>query len=102
MAFGISGTTWFVAFSLAGFNSPAFANTIPTAADAAALHDKLFEFSISSRLVAYLGRISWTMMSLSLAAFGTGLVLSARARNWRRLLGATGVLLGLWTVFELT
>jgi hypothetical protein len=102
MAFAIAATAWFVAFSLDGFNAPAFANAISTATDAAALHDKLFEFSISSRLVAYLGRISWTMMSLSLAAFGAGIVVSARARNWRRLLGATGVLLGLWTLFELT
>jgi hypothetical protein len=97
---GIGATLWIVAFALDGHNAPAFANAIAVAADPESARDKLFQFSISSRLVAYLGRIGWTMMTLSLAAFGVGMLLTPRATLWRKLVGASGVLLGLWTIFE--
>jgi hypothetical protein len=100
MAIGIGATAWIIAFALDGHNAPAFAEAIASAADSESVRDKLFQFSISSRLVAYLGRIGWTMMTLSLAAFGLGLLLSARATRWTKLVGASGVLLGLWTIFE--
>jgi hypothetical protein len=101
MAFGIGATAWAVAFAMDGFNAPAFSQAIATAADAATLRDKLFEFSISSRLVAYLGRVSWTMMTLAFALFGAGLMLTPRTTTWRKILGAGGIVLGLWTIFEL-
>ena len=100
MALGIGAAAWIVAFALDGHNAPAFAQAIATAPDPEAARDKLFQFSISSRLVAYFGRIAWTMMTLSLAAFGAGMVLDSRATMWRKLVGASGVLLGLWTIFE--
>jgi hypothetical protein len=100
-AFGIGATAWLVAFALDGFNAPAFARAIDAAADPATLRDKLFEFSISSRLVAYLGRISWSMMTLAFATFAAGLMLTPPPTAWRKLLGATGVILGLWTMFQL-
>jgi hypothetical protein len=100
MALGIGATAWIVAFALDGHNAPAFAQAIAAAPDPAALSDRIFQFSISSRLVAYFGRIGWTMMTLGLATFGAGMLLAADATAWRKLVGAGGVLLGLWTIFE--
>jgi hypothetical protein len=100
MALGIGAAAWMIAFALDGHNAPAFAQAISTAADPDAARDKLFQFSISSRLVAYFGRIAWTMMTLSLAAFGAGMLLDSPATMWRKLVGGSGVLLGLWTIFE--
>ncbi|MFL5630128.1 MAG: hypothetical protein ACJ77T_02595 [Gemmatimonadaceae bacterium] len=99
-AIAIGATAWIMAFALDGHNAPAFARAISDAADAAALREKLFEFSISSRLVAYLGRIGWTMITVSLATFAAGMLLAERATAWRKGVGAVGVLLGLWTIFE--
>lgn len=99
-AVAIGATAWIIAFALDGHNAPAFAKAIAAAADPATLREKLFEFSISSRLVAYLGRIGWTMMTLSLATFAAGMLLAERATAWRKVVGASGVLLGLWTIFE--
>lgn len=96
----IGATAWIGAFALDGHNAPAFAHAIATASDPGAMREKLFEFSISSRLVAYLGRVGWTMMSLALATFGGGLLFTPRATVWTKVVGATGTLLGLWTIFE--
>jgi hypothetical protein len=102
MALGIGATAWIVAFALDGHNAPAFAQAIATAPNPEALSDRIFQFSISSRLVAYLGRIGWTMITLGLATFGAGMLLAPRATAWSKLVGAAGVLLGLWTIFEVT
>jgi hypothetical protein len=96
----IGATAWIVAFALDGHNAPAFAQAIATATDPEVVRDKLFQFSISSRLVAYFGRISWTLMTVSLAVFGAGMLLAAHSTAWMKTVGAGGVLLGMWTIFE--
>lgn len=97
----IGATAWIVAFALDGHNARAYADAIAAATDPATLTDRAFQFSISTRLVGYFGRLGWMLMSLPFAAYGAGLLLERRATRWRRVLGAAGVLVGLWMLFEL-
>ena len=97
----LGAAAWVVAFALDGHNARAYADAIATAVDPAALADKAFQFSISTRLVGYFGRLGWMLVSLPFAAYGAGMLLGAGASLWRKILGAAGVLLGLWMLFEL-
>ena len=65
------------------------------------LADRVFQFSISTRLVGYFGRLGWMMVSLPLAAYGAGLLFGTGDSAWRKILGTGGVLLGIWMLFEL-
>lgn len=97
----LGAAAWVVAFALDGHNARAYADAIATAIDPASLADKAFQFSLSTRLVGYFGRLGWMLVSLPFAAYGAGLFLTARASMWRRILGGAGVLLGIWMLFEL-
>jgi len=100
-AFILGASAWVVAFGLDGHNARAYADAIATAADPASLADKTFQFSLSTRLVGYFGRLGWMLVSLPFAAYGAGLLLGAGSLVWRKVLGAAGVLLGSWMLYEL-
>lgn len=97
----IGASAWVVAFALDGHNARAYADAILGASDPAILADRSFQFSLSTRLVGYFGRLGWMMMSLPFAAYGMGLLFDARATTWRKALGVAGVLVGAWMLFEL-
>ena len=97
----IGASAWIVAFALDGHNARAYADAIMSASDPAALLDRTFQFSISTRLVGYFGRLGWMMMSLPFAAYGLGLLFDPRATAWRKILGVAGVVVGSWMLFEL-
>lgn len=97
----LGASAWVVAFALDGHNARAYADAIAAATDPATLTDRAFQFSISTRLVGYFGRLGWMLMSLPFAAYGAGLLLEAGATVWRRVLGAAGALVGGWMLFEL-
>ena len=97
----IGATAWVIAFALDGHNAPAYAEAIFSASDPAIVSDRVFQFSLSTRLVGYFGRLSWMMMSLPLAAYGAGLLFGPRPTLWRKILGVSGVLVGMWMLFEL-
>ncbi len=97
----LGAAAWVVAFALDGHNARAYADAIAAATDPVTLADRVFQFSISTRLVGYFGRLGWMMMSLPFAAYGAGLMLTDGATPWRKILGAGGVVLGLWMLFEL-
>jgi hypothetical protein len=100
-ALTLGAAAWVAAFALDGHNARAYADAIAAAAGPAALADKAFQFSISTRLVGYFGRLGWMLVSLPFAVYGAGLLLGKGASAWRKILGASGVLLGLWMLFEL-
>lgn len=100
-SFVLGASAWVVAFALDGHNARAYADAIAAAVDPAVLADRAFQFSLSTRLVGYFGRLGWMLVSLPFAAYGAGLLLGASASVWRKVLGASGVLLGLWMLFEL-
>jgi hypothetical protein len=100
-ALTLGAAAWVVAFALDGHNARAYADAIAAATDPATLADKAFQFSISTRLVGYFGRLGWMLVSIPFAAYGAGLLLGKGASVWRKILGSSGVLLGLWMVFEL-
>ena len=97
----VGASAWVVAFALDGHNARAYADAIASASDRAVLVDRSFQFSLSTRLVGYFGRLGWMMMSLPFAAYGAGLLFGARSTIWRKVVGVTGVLVGMWMLFEL-
>jgi hypothetical protein len=100
-SFILGAAGWVVAFALDGHNARAYSDAIAAASDPVVLADRAFQFSISTRLVGYFGRFGWMLVSLPFAAYGAGLLLGAGASAWRKVLGAAGVLLGFWMLYEL-
>jgi hypothetical protein len=100
-SFILGAAAWVVAFALDGHNARAYSDAIAAASDPVVLADRAFQFSISTRLVGYFGRLGWMLVSLPFAAYGAGLLLGAPASLWRKILGASGILLGVWMLYEL-
>ena len=98
----LAAAAWTSAFVLDGFMAPGFARAITGATEQGAVHDALAAFHANQRLVARLGTVSMVLVGAAEMAFGVALLASARASargaGWRLLIGASGVLVGLWPI----
>jgi len=86
---------WSVAFVLDGFVGPKLAGAIAsagTAADAEAIR----AFSANQLTMARLGMLSIVLVGTAMLALGAALLVDARARSWRSIVGALGVIGGAW------
>jgi hypothetical protein len=87
---------WAVAFAFDGFVAPGNAAAVvqATAADSAAMLNQLRS---TQNAVIRLGLVSWTLIGVGMAALSASLLATSMLRAVpRRLLGLTGLLLGLW------
>jgi hypothetical protein len=102
----LAAAAWTVAFVLDGFMAPGLAYAVVNATDIATEHDALRAFHANQRIMARLGMVSIVLIGAAESAFGLALLASARAvaratrqgASWRLVVGASGVLVGLWPI----
>jgi hypothetical protein len=95
-ALAVGTALWAVAFSFDGFVAPDNAAAVvrATATDMAAMLNQLRS---TQNAVIRLGLVSWTLIGVGMAALSAGLLAtSLLGAVPRRVLGVTGLLLGLW------
>jgi hypothetical protein len=95
-AFGIGAVLWIIAFILDGYVAPIYAREIVSPTNPEIGRTALFMFKISALTMAKLGLVGLLLFGLSFAAYGVGLVSGARSAPWRMILGALGIVVGLW------
>jgi len=96
VALAMGATAWAVAFVFDGFVAVRLAQTIAAnpAGDMTAL---LIAFQANQVVVIRLGLVSWILIGLGMAALGASTIgATTRARVVKQLIGATGILLGVW------
>lgn len=88
---------WAIAFVLDGFVAPQTAAVIQTARpeDLASL---LVTFRVHQVTMVRLGLVSWILIGLAMALYGTVLLARSRALSARTVVGAFGVVVGLWPI----
>jgi hypothetical protein len=102
----LAAAAWTVAFVLDGFLAPGLAHAVLNAPDVAAERDALLAFHTNQRLMARLGTVSMVLFGAAESALGLALLTSARAvaratergAGWRLVVGASGVLVGMWPI----
>ena len=92
----LAAVGWAVAFVLDGFVAPVFARTITAITDPAELPSAIAPFRTNQLLMARLGMVSVVLMGAAATAFGLALLAIARGAAWRAVVGASGILVGLW------
>ena len=96
VALAMGATAWAVTFVFDGFVALRYAQAIATnpPGDTTAL---LTAFQANQVIVIRLGLVSWILIGLGIAALGSGILgASFRSRVVQWLLGASGILLGVW------
>jgi hypothetical protein len=91
----LSAALWSVAFVLDGFAGPKLANAI-VSAGASADADAIRAFSVNQLTMARLGMLSIALIGVSMLAFGGAILVDARLRSWRAVVGGLGVIGGAW------
>jgi len=92
----LGAAAWGVAFVLDGFVAPVLARNIVSVTNPAELPGALAPFRTSQLTMARLGTVSVVLIGAAATAFGLALLTAARAASWRGVVGASGVLVGLW------
>jgi|SRR5215208_1951110 len=92
----LAALTWTVAFVFDGFIAPRLAGPIVGAASAAELSVGLAPFRINQYVVARMGMVSLVLIGGAVTALALALLGAARAASWRAIVGASGLLVGLW------
>jgi len=88
---------WALAFVLDGYAGPRYAQAVMAAGrgnDAAAIAS----FGANAFLMARIGMVSVALIAVAAMSFGVALLLDARVRSWRAVVGILGVLVGAWPV----
>jgi hypothetical protein len=94
----LGAALWSVVFVLDGFVAPQAATIVASAAPADAA-GMLAMFRLNQVTVIRLGLVSWTLIGVAMALHGGAILGRARALSPARvLLGAAGVVIGLWPV----
>lgn len=93
----MGGALWALAFVLDGFVAPRYAEAVAAAGDGADAQ-AISAFGANAFTMARIGLISVTLMGVAALAFGAALLFDARVRSWRAFVGATGLLLGAWSL----
>src|SRR5919112_1532143 len=91
----LSAALWSVAFVLDGFAGPRLAGAI-VAAGGSADSDAIRAFSVNQLTMARLGMLSIVLVGASMLAFSGAILMDARLRSWRTVVGALGVVAGAW------
>jgi hypothetical protein len=86
---------WSVAFVLDGFVGPKLAGAI-AAAGTTGDADAIRAFSANQLTMARLGMLSIVLVGTAMLAFGAALIVDARVRSWRSVVGALGIVGGAW------
>ena len=92
-ALTLAAALWSVAFVLDGYIAPKLATAI-SAAGVAADAQAIGAFSANQYTMARLGMLSIVLVGAAIAALGGALLIKARVRSWRGVVGALGVLVG--------
>lgn len=88
---------WTVAFVIDGFVAVQTATSI-AAASTTELPGLLAVFRFHQHTMARLGLIAWVLIGLTMALYGASAIIRARAFGARPLIGAWGVVVGLWPI----
>ena len=91
----LAAALWSVAFVLDGFAGPKLASAI-AAAGVAADAEAIRAFSVNQLTMARLGMLSIVLVGASMLAFSGAILMDARLRSWRTVVGALGVVAGAW------
>ena len=94
----LGASLWAVVFVLDGFVAPQIANLVASAAPAD-LSATLAVFRSNQVMVISLGLVSWILIGLAMALFGTAMVVRAKLLTGRGALGVAGIVVGLWPVY---
>jgi hypothetical protein len=93
----LGAALWAVVFVLDGFVAPRVASALAAAAPAdVAAH--LAQFQANQATVISLGLVSWILIGLAMAFHGASMLVTSPTLGGRSLLGASGVLVGVWPV----
>jgi hypothetical protein len=92
----LAAGAWALAFVLDGFVAPTLARPVAAAASPVELHTAIAPFRTNQLTMARLGMVSMVLMGGAMTAFAVGLLASARHAPWRGVVGATGLLVGVW------
>ena len=93
----LGASLWVVAFVLDGYVGPRYAAAIASAgpsADAAAIR----AFSMNAFFMARLGMFSVVLLGIGTFTLAGGLLVDARLRSWRAVVGALGFVVGGWPI----
>ena len=93
----LGAALWAIAFVLDGFVAPNTASAIQAAAPGD-LPAMLLSFRIHQVTMVRLGLVSWILIGLAMAIYGTTMLAQARSRRGRSLLGTFGIAIGLWPI----
>lgn len=96
-AISIGAALWVVAFVLDGYAAPVTSSAIVTAGSAE-LPGLLITFRVHQITMVTLGLFSWILIGISMALHGVVMILQQPRSLWRNVLGATGVMLGIWPI----
>ena len=94
----LGASLWAVVFVMDGFVAPQVAHLVASAApaDVAAT---LAVFRSNQAMVISLGLVSWLLIGIGMALFGTASLVRDRFATIRGALGVAGILVGLWPVY---
>lgn len=93
----LGAALWAVTFVLDGLVAPQTARAIALASPGDASH-LIPTFQANQSTVVRLGLVSWVLIGLATALYGTAMLARAGGVSGRAVLGATGVVLGLWPI----
>jgi hypothetical protein len=94
----LGATLWAVVFVADGFVAPQVAHLVATAAPTD-LPATLAVFRSNQVMVISLGLVSWLLIGVAMALFGTAMLVRGRFASGRGALGLAGILVGLWPVY---
>jgi hypothetical protein len=94
----LGASLWAVVFVADGFVAPQVAHLVASAAPAD-LPTTLIVFRSNQVMVISLGLVSWILIGMAIALFGTAMLVRARFASVRGVIGMAGILVGLWPVY---
>ena len=94
----LGASLWAVVFVADGFVAPQVAHLVASATPAD-LPSTLTVFRSNQVMVISLGLVSWILIGMAIALFGTAMLVRARLASLHGLIGMAGILVGLWPIY---